>query len=161
MRRAVVLPTAVLGLVVILGGPAAADHTNPLSTNPVAPQPSAGALTAGKGSWQFLSNLGPMQGTDLEFFSKNGINYVSGGTLGQGPAVAPGVGSPGFVGQRIVQLTDAAGAVAPKRAAGSAGACWLRRTVSRPSAQRPAPGRPPCRGRPGPGGLPHPAASPV
>lgn len=114
MRRAVVLPTAVLGLVVILGGPAAADHTNPLSTNPVAPQPSAGALTAGKGSWQFLSNLGPMQGTDLEFFSKNGINYVSGGTLGQGPAVAPGVGSPGFVGQRIVQLTDAAGAVAPK-----------------------------------------------
>ena len=90
--------------------PASADHTNPNGTlSPVIPQPSAGALTAGEGKWNFISNLGPMQGTDLEFFKKNGLDYVSVGTLGQAPT-----GTPGFVGQRIVQLSDAAGEIKPK-----------------------------------------------
>lgn len=85
--------------------PAAADHTDPTSTlSPVLPQRGEGALTAGEGEWEHLANLGPMMGTDLEFFTKGGVTYVAGGTLGQGPG-------PGFVGQRIVQLTDAGGKV--------------------------------------------------
>jgi len=85
--------------------PASADHTDPTSPiSPVVPQPGEGALTAGEGEWEHLANVGPMMGTDLEFFTKSGVTYVAGGTLGQAP-------TPGFVGQRVVQLTDAAGEV--------------------------------------------------
>jgi hypothetical protein len=107
-RLTAVLAAACLALVA--QGPALADHTDPNTLlSPVVPQPSGGALTAGEGTWEFLANLGPMQGTDLEFFQKNGLDYVSVGTLGQAPD-----GTPGFVGQRIVQLTDADGEIAPK-----------------------------------------------
>ena len=93
-------------MVLVAGAPAHADHTDPSSPiSPLAPQPSQPALTAGEGTWEHVGNLGPMQGTDLEPFTVRGTTYVAGGTLGQGPD-----GVPGFVGQRIVQLTDASGA---------------------------------------------------
>lgn len=97
-------------LMLMAPGTAWADHTDPNGLlSPVVPQPGSPALTAGEGQWDFIANLGPMQGTDLEFFSKKGIDYVSAGTLGQAQS-----GTPGFIGQRIVQLTDAAGEIAPK-----------------------------------------------
>lgn len=110
-RRSRVTAALTAGCLALLTpGLAWADHTDPNSLlSPVIPQPSEGALTAGEGTWDFIANIGPMQGTDLEFFKKKGIDYVSVGTLGQAPN-----GTPGFVGQRIVQLTDAAGDIAPK-----------------------------------------------
>jgi hypothetical protein len=93
-------------LVGLAAPPALADHTSPDSPlTPQVPQSSVGAVEQGEGEWSFLANLGPMQATDLEFFSRGGRTYVSAGTLGQAPT-----GTPGFVGQRIVQLTDERGA---------------------------------------------------
>lgn len=104
-HRAAVTMSAVLGL--LLAAPAAADHTAPTAPlTPIEAQPGAPALATGEGTWKFIANLGPMQGTDLEFFSRNGSTYVSAGTLGQAPT-----GTPGFVGQRVVQLTDSRGAL--------------------------------------------------
>jgi hypothetical protein len=102
------LCTALIGLA---APPALADHTSPGSRlAPELAQPSAGAVVQGEGSWSYVGGLGPMQGSDLEFFSKGGKTFMSAGTLGQAPT-----GTPGFVGQRIVQLTDATGAqIAPK-----------------------------------------------
>jgi hypothetical protein len=110
-RPRVIAALTVVSLALLAPGTASADHTNPNGLlSPVIPQPSTGAITAGEGRWNFISNLGPMQGTDLEFFKKKGIDYVSVGTLGQAPS-----GTPAFVGQRIVQLTDTAGGeVKPK-----------------------------------------------
>jgi hypothetical protein len=109
-RRSRVTVALTASLALLFPGTALADHTDPgAPLSPVVPQPSGGALTAGEGEWKHLANLGPMQGTDIEVFRKNGLTYVSGGTLGQAPN-----GTPGFVGQRIVQLTDEAGEVAPR-----------------------------------------------
>ena len=110
-RPRVIAALTVASLALLAPGAAIADHTNPNGLlSPVISQPSAGAIEQGEGDFKFISNLGPMQGTDLEFFKKKGIDYVSVGTLGQAPT-----GTPGFVGQRIVQLTDAAGGeVKPK-----------------------------------------------
>jgi hypothetical protein len=92
-------------LVGLTAPPALADHTSPgTPLSPQVAQPSEGAVVEGTGRWDFRGNLGPMQGTDLEHFSRDGVTYASVGTLGQAPT-----GTPGFVGQRIVQLTDAAG----------------------------------------------------
>jgi hypothetical protein len=103
-RRSLSLLTAGC-LALVAPGTAWGDHTAPTSPlSPVAPQPAEGAVTAGEGEWQHLANLGPMMGSDLEFFRRDGVTYVAAGTLGQGPG-------PGFVGQRIVQLTDAGGEV--------------------------------------------------
>ena len=97
-------------LALLAPGTALADHTNPNGLlSPVIPQPGSPALTSGEGKWEFIENLGPMQGTDLEFFTKKGIQYVAAGTLGQAPS-----NTPAFVGQRIVQLTDATGKIDPK-----------------------------------------------
>ncbi|MEX2290181.1 MAG: hypothetical protein WD794_07640 [Mycobacteriales bacterium] len=112
MRRCLRLTAALTAgcLALLAPGTALADHTDPgAPLSPVLPQSGSPALTAGEGNWTFLGNYGPMQGTDLEVFRKNGIDYVSAGTLGQAPD-----GTPGFVGQRILQLTDAAGEVAPR-----------------------------------------------
>ncbi|HVM27142.1 MAG TPA: hypothetical protein VM433_05630 [Mycobacteriales bacterium] len=109
MRRRAALIALLAAAVVGPAVPAFADHTSPATPlSPVAPQfsPAEPAVTAGDGEWDFIANLGPMQGTDLEFFEKDGVTYVSAGTLGQGPSFAPG-----FVGQRIAQLTDGSGAV--------------------------------------------------
>ncbi len=106
MRRPAAV-TAVLcsALVALAAPPALADHTSPdARLTPQAAQPSAGAVIEGEGAWSFVGNLGPMQGSDLEFFRQGQRTYVSAGTLGQAPA-----GTPGFVGQRIVQLTDERG----------------------------------------------------
>ena len=94
-------------LVLATAGTASADHTDPSTLlSPLASQPGAGAVTAGEGRWEFIANIGPMQGSDLEFFTRDGVTYMSAGTLGQAPTRTPA-----FVGQRIVQLTDADGAV--------------------------------------------------
>lgn len=113
MRRPLLVP-ALLAAVLLApllgaGAPALADHNDPTTLlSPVVPQGATGALTQGAGTWKHLANLGPMQGTDIEPFTRGGASYVSTGTLGQAPN-----GTPGFVGQRIVQLTDATGAVLP------------------------------------------------
>ncbi len=109
LRRPPVLLLAVLTLpLLVLAGPAQADHTAPgAALSPIEAQPGSPALTAGEGTWKFIGNVGPMEATDLEYFTKGGVTYVSGGTLGQAPTRTPG-----FVGQRIVQLTDNAGQVA-------------------------------------------------
>ena len=110
MRRSRVTPLIVAAVALLAPGTAFADHTNPNGPlSPIIPQPAIGAIEQGEGDFQFIRNLGPMQGTDLEFFEKKGIQYVSVGTLGQAAN-----GTPGFVGQRIVQLTDAAGKIDPK-----------------------------------------------
>jgi hypothetical protein len=103
VRRSSVL-TALLcsALTGLAAPPALADHTSPGSRlAPSVAQPSAGAVAQGEGRWSYVAGLGPMQGSDLEFFTRGGRTYVSAGTLGQAPT-----GVPGFVGQRIVQLTD-------------------------------------------------------
>ncbi len=113
MRRSRSLSlTCALTSVVLLGGSpqALADHTDPgAPLSPVLPQGSAGALTAGEGTWGFVGNVGPMEGTDLEPFTKKGITYVAGGSLGQGPPEGL------IIGQRIAQLTDADGKVIPPK----------------------------------------------
>lgn len=106
-RGAAVLTAACLAVVApgLGSSSVSADHTDPgAPLSPVVPQPSQGALTAGEGKWEYLGNVGPMMGTDIEVFRRDGVTYVAGGTLGQGP-------TPGFIGQRIVRLTDAAGEV--------------------------------------------------
>lgn len=110
-RRTAALSTLLVATLVVAAAPAQADHTAPAAPlSPIEPQPGSPALTKGEGKWSFIGNLGPMQGTDLEFFSRDGVTYVSGGTLGQAPT-----GTPAFVGQRIAQLTDATGkSIAPK-----------------------------------------------
>lgn len=109
-RRPRVIATLTACLALLAPGTALADHTNPNTVlSPVLAQPGSPALTSGEGAWKHLQNIGPFQATDLEFFTKKGIQYVSAGTLGQAPT-----GTPGFIGQRIVQLTDAAGQIAPK-----------------------------------------------
>ncbi len=111
MPRSTSLPLigAITALVLLGGSPQAlADHTDPTGAlTPVLPQAAVGALEEGEGTWGFVGNVGPMQGTDLETFTKGGITYVAGGSLGQGPAPAP------IIGQRIVALTDATGTVVP------------------------------------------------
>ena len=112
MLRRAALTAALTAASVLLvpAGTAFADHTDPgTPLSPVTPQPGAGALTAGAGEWEFIGNVGPMQGTDLEFFRKGDTTYVSAGTLGQAAS-----GTPGFVGQRIVKLKDGSGEVAPE-----------------------------------------------
>ena len=108
MRSRTMPVLAALAALLLAGAsPAVADHTDPgAPLSPVEPQQGEPVLTSGSGTWRFLANLGPMQGTDLEFFFRGKTTYVSAGTLGQAPA-----GTPAFVGQRIVQLTDSRGTV--------------------------------------------------
>ena len=105
-------------LAVAVAGPAApalADHTDPGDRlSPIAPNlPAELAVTSGEGEWQHLANVGPMQGTDLEFFTKDGATFVSGGTLGQIEDDLGDLptGTTGFIGQRILRLTDGSGTV--------------------------------------------------
>lgn len=116
MRRRAAMTALLTVAVVGPAAPALADHTDPGDRlSPIAPGlPAELALSSGEGEWQHLANVGPMQGTDLEFFVKDGVTYVSGGTLGQVEDDVTGglpVGTTGFVGQRILRLTDASGTV--------------------------------------------------
>jgi hypothetical protein len=108
-RASALAGLAAVALVLGTAGTASADHTSG-QLSPVVPQPSVGAVTSGTGTWTFLQNIGPMQGSDLEFFSRDGVTYVSAGTLGQAPS-----GTPGLVGQRIVALTDDRGRYVPPK----------------------------------------------
>jgi hypothetical protein len=107
IRRLVAVPagTALLAAAVLAtAAPAAADHSNPATK--VATPTVPGTTAISQGSWQFLANFGPNPGTDLEFFRRGQAVYATSGTLGQGNV--------GHVGQRIIQLVDGTGKVAPQ-----------------------------------------------
>lgn len=106
--------TAVLGSLLVVAPPAAADHTDPRT--PLAPTngSTATGIVRGEGTWQHIANFpgGASNaltggGTDLEFFSPAGSADVYGafGTLGQDQV--------GSIGQRVLQLTQG-GNVAPR-----------------------------------------------
>jgi len=99
-----IVPVLVASLLTM--GPAIAHHSEP--DEPLSPTeggPWAG-LSSGEGEWTFIRNFPANPGTDLELFGRDGAVYSSSGTLGQG--------SVGHVGQRILQLVDAEGNVAPE-----------------------------------------------
>lgn len=84
---------------VLIGGPASADHTDP--NTPLAPTetvPPPEFLTTGEGTWEYIDGFAANPGSDLKFFTKGGDIYASSGTLGQNNV--------DFVGQRIVKLVD-------------------------------------------------------
>ena len=108
IRRLVpTLLTVVLAMSFVLafGAPALADHTDPNEAQSPTQGAPAAPLSSKGGGWEHVAHFPPNPGTDLEFFTKNGQVYSSSGTLGQG--------SEGHVGQRILELTDAEGNVAP------------------------------------------------
>ena len=107
IRRPVAMPACIVlaaALAVSAAAPAVADHTNPATriTTPTLP----GTPLTSLGNWKFIANLGPNPGTDLEFFRRGEAVYASSGTLGQG--------SHAHVGQRVIELVDGTGKVAPK-----------------------------------------------
>ncbi len=106
MRKPVVALTALL-LVIAFAAPAAADHTDPRTAlASTTAKPGAGpTLAVPSGAWTFLTGLFPNPGTDLKYFEIGGKLYASAGTLGQG--------NEQHVGQRIMQLLDEKGEVAP------------------------------------------------
>lgn len=108
-RRAVALAAAVLLSSSLAGMPAYADHTDPGNRlNIGVERGPAGQVgrTTGPGTWTHLAQFPGVAGTDLEFFrDEAGRQFVSTGSLGQGPAA--------MVGQRVIRLTDAAGNVDP------------------------------------------------
>lgn len=109
-NRLVLVVLSVVGMVVGMGLPAAADHTNPngrLTLIPANPPPIEPGITRGEGSWKHIANFPSNIASDVKFFTKDGIHYATQGTLGQGPARGL------HVGQRIVQLTDEAGELKP------------------------------------------------
>jgi hypothetical protein len=99
-RLSTQLLTAVVSAgLVLMGGPAQADHTDP--DTPLAPTetlPPPEFLTTGEGTWEYIDGLAANPGSDLKFFTKGGDIYASSGTLGQGDV--------DFVGQRLVRLVD-------------------------------------------------------
>ena len=105
MRRTAVI-LLVLGFVLALPGLAAADH-NPPGFEPL-PGQSTGINQGGIEGVEFEMVKSFITGnpqTDIDFFSRGGITYVSAGTLGLGPNNA---------GQNIFKLTDAKGNVSPE-----------------------------------------------
>jgi hypothetical protein len=93
-------------LIVPLGLPALADHTNPkepLSETEGAP---TSGVPQGLGEWTHIDHFPANPGTDLEFFTKGGATYSSSGTLGQGDEQ--------HVGQRILRLVTRKGKVRPE-----------------------------------------------
>jgi hypothetical protein len=89
-----------------LGAPALADHTDPSEPLAETTGPPADGLAEGVGTWTHLVNFPANPGTDLEFIRKGEAVYSSSGTLGQGDEQ--------HVGQRILQLVDEKGKVAPE-----------------------------------------------
>lgn len=97
---------ALLLLAVVAAVPASADHTNPTTPQSSLTPALPGTPVQSQGQWEFIENFPPNPGTDLKFFTRGAAVYGISGSLGQGPAQ--------YAGQRIVRLTDAAGAVAPE-----------------------------------------------
>jgi len=103
-RRVLVVAASIsIALVGPSALPAGADHTDPADRVVTATAP--GIPIASSGDWEHIANIGGNPGTDLEFFRRGEAVYASSGTLGQG--------SVGHVGQRIIQLVDGEGNVAP------------------------------------------------
>ena len=105
MRRIAII-FLVLGFVLALPGLAAADH-NPPGFDPL-PGQTTGLNQGGIEGVEFEMVESFITGnpqTDIDFFSRDGITYVSAGTLGLGPNNA---------GQNIFKLTDANGNVSPE-----------------------------------------------
>jgi hypothetical protein len=100
-----IVTIAAFGTALMLPATAAlADHTNPrnrLASTEAGP--SGGPVINGMGTWNHIRNFRANPGTDLEFFTKRGITYMSSGTLGQA--------NNEHVGQRITQLLDRGGNV--------------------------------------------------
>ena len=125
MRRpASIVLTSVLGVALALGGsPASADHTDP--TSPLVPlvgDPLGLGIARGAGTWEHITHFGPNPGSDVKFFTKGGDIWASSGTLGQA--------NEGFVGQRILRLTDG-GEVSPQWVADHGSAhCMLNTSVT-------------------------------
>lgn len=95
-RLAAVLSVS-LSLTLLLGGPAAADHTDPKTRlSPTSGAPGGPMTTTGAGTWTFLRNFQANAGTDLEIFRKRRRWFASSGTLGQADEAS--------VGQRIIHL---------------------------------------------------------
>ena len=120
--RLTLIILAALALVGSMGLPAAADHTDPNS--PLTPAPAGGGpkgepgVARGEGTWTHVANFPANIASDVKFFTKGGIRYATQGTLGQGPAEGL------HVGQRIVELTNAEGELAPRiRADHGSAAC--------------------------------------
>jgi hypothetical protein len=109
--RFLLVVVCVAGLVVGMGLPAAADHTDPNS--PLTPMPPDGfpgaepGMARGEGEWDFVTNFPANLASDVKFFDKGGKRYASQGTLGQGPR------GTFYVGQRMIQVLDDANELAP------------------------------------------------
>ncbi|MGH2767313.1 MAG: hypothetical protein ACRDKA_15645, partial [Actinomycetota bacterium] len=89
-----------LGLTLVLGGsPARADHTDPTQPQvPLVGDPLGEGLALGEGSWDHIKHFVANPGSDVKFFTMGGDIWASSGTLGQG--------NQGFIGQRILRLTE-------------------------------------------------------
>ena len=108
--RLVLVVLASVGMVIGMGLPAAADHTDPngrLTAIPANPPPLEPGMASGAGEWELIANFPSNIASDVKFFTKDGIRYATQGTLGQGPTRGL------HVGQRIIQLTDEAGELNP------------------------------------------------
>jgi hypothetical protein len=117
MKRTSILLLSFLSALLVLAGPAAADHTAPrtaLSSTEESPPPEG--ITTGEGTWEYIFGLPPNPGSDLELFKSGKRLYSSSGTLGGAPQQ--------HVGQRIIQLLDKNKEVAPTWVADhGSGAC--------------------------------------
>ena len=105
MRRIAVV-FSILGLILAFPGVASADHKPP-AFDPL-PQQTTGLNQGGIEGVEFEMVESFFTGnphTDIEFFSRDGVTYVSAGTLGVGPNNA---------GQNIFKLTDDSGNVSPE-----------------------------------------------
>jgi hypothetical protein len=106
-RRAIVILSVVALAGALSPAAALADHTDPGS--PLVPTSEegnpGGGVPHGGGEWDFVANFPPNLGSDLWTFQKDGATYAASGSLGQ---------LPNTVGQRITQLIDADGEIAPR-----------------------------------------------
>ncbi|MDQ3986187.1 MAG: hypothetical protein M3280_06770 [Actinomycetota bacterium] len=93
-------------LILGLGLPAMADHTNPKEPLSNTTGPPAEGIPLGEGEWTYIKGFPPNPGTDLRFFKKGPVTYASSGTLGQADEE--------HVGQRILRLVNRHGIVRPK-----------------------------------------------
>lgn len=107
MRKLALFCSIVMVISLALAPTAVADHTNP--REPLAATEDPGTtelLTFGEGTWEFIRNFPPNPGTDLKVFRKRGRLLAATGTLGQADEQ--------HVGQRIIQLINRKGKVAPR-----------------------------------------------
>lgn len=107
MRKLALFCAVAMAISLGLTPSAVADHTNP--REPLSAEVDPGGTTLlpfGEGTWEFIRNFPPNPGTDLKFFRKKGRLLAAAGTLGQADEQ--------HVGQRIIQLINRKGKVAPK-----------------------------------------------